>query len=105
VCGRYRWKKYAISLEHSLPDAEAKGKFDLDCETATSGRIGFSNGANASRKGVELVDADFDSSNDLQIAYRLRYSDLSAFTHSFSRWTGKSPSTVRIEMLPRATSL
>lgn len=40
-----------------------------------------------------------------QIAYRLGYSDLSAFTHSFSRWTGKSPSTFRIEMLSRPASI
>jgi len=40
-----------------------------------------------------------------QIAHRLGYSDLSAFTHSFCRWTGKSPSTFRIEMLANRTSV
>lgn len=39
-----------------------------------------------------------------QIAYRLGYSDLSAFTHSFCRWTGKSPSVFRIEMLSKPAS-
>lgn len=34
-----------------------------------------------------------------QIAERLGYSDLSAFSHSFYRWTGKSPSTFRGEIL------
>jgi AraC-like DNA-binding protein len=40
-----------------------------------------------------------------QIAERLGYSDLSAFTHAFCRWTGKSPSTFRIEMLSQSASL
>lgn len=40
-----------------------------------------------------------------EIAYRLGYSDLSAFTHAFSRWTGKSPSVYRIEMLLQSASL
>lgn len=35
-----------------------------------------------------------------QVAYRLGYSDLSAFTHSFMRWTGKSPSRFRSDMRP-----
>jgi AraC-like DNA-binding protein len=35
-----------------------------------------------------------------QIADRLGYSELSAFSHAFCRWTGKSPSAFRIEMLP-----
>lgn len=39
-----------------------------------------------------------------QIAERLGYSDLSAFTHAYSRWTGKSPSASRIEMLSRVSS-
>lgn len=33
-----------------------------------------------------------------QIAYRLGYSDLSAFSHSFYRWTGKSPSAFRMDI-------
>ncbi len=40
-----------------------------------------------------------------QIAERLGYSDPSAFTHAFCRWTGKSPSLFRIEMLSQASSL
>jgi len=36
-----------------------------------------------------------------QIADRLGYSDLTAFSHSFNRWTGKSPSALRIEMHSR----
>lgn len=40
-----------------------------------------------------------------EIAYRLGYSDPSAFTHAFCRWTGKSPSTFRIEMLSRSASV
>lgn len=40
-----------------------------------------------------------------QISERLGYSDLSAFTHAFCRWTGKSPSTFRIEMLSQSASL
>ncbi len=39
-----------------------------------------------------------------QIAHRLGYSDLSAFTHAFIRWTGKSPSSFRIEMLSQPAS-
>jgi len=39
-----------------------------------------------------------------QIADRLGYSDLSAFSHSFNRWTGKSPSAFRIEMLSQLDS-
>ena len=35
------------------------------------------------------------------IAERLGYSDLSAFSHAFYRWTGKSPSAFRSEMLAR----
>lgn len=40
-----------------------------------------------------------------QIAERLGYSDLSAFTHAFCRWTGKSPSTFRIEVLSQSAPL
>ena len=40
-----------------------------------------------------------------QIAERLGYSDPSAFTHAFCRWTGKSPSLFRIEMLSQSSSL
>lgn len=36
-----------------------------------------------------------------QIADRLGYSGLSAFSHTFYRWTGKSPSEFRNEMLAR----
>lgn len=39
-----------------------------------------------------------------QIAGRLGYSELPAFSHAFYRWTGKSPSAYRIEMLSRSTS-
>lgn len=34
-----------------------------------------------------------------EVARRLGYSDSTAFTHSFTRWTGKSPSARRIELL------
>ena len=37
-----------------------------------------------------------------EIADRLGYSDLSAFSHSFNRWTGKSPSDFRLEMRSQA---
>ncbi|TJY58388.1 AraC family transcriptional regulator [Sinimarinibacterium sp. CAU 1509] len=36
-----------------------------------------------------------------QIAYRLGYADLSSFTHSFKRWTGKTPSELRQASLER----
>lgn len=41
-----------------------------------------------------------------EIAHRLGYSDLSAFTHAFNRWTGRSPSTFRreLESHPAASS-
>ena len=39
-----------------------------------------------------------------QIAYRLGYSDLSAFSHTFYRWTGKSPSAFRTELRSRRES-
>lgn len=35
------------------------------------------------------------------ISHRLGYSELSAFTHAFIRWTGKSPSAYRIDLLSR----
>lgn len=39
-----------------------------------------------------------------KIAGRLGYSELPAFSHAFYRWTGKSPSTYRLEMLARRAS-
>ncbi len=36
-----------------------------------------------------------------QIADRLGYSDLPAFSHAFCRWTGKSPSAYRVELRSR----
>jgi AraC-like DNA-binding protein len=34
-----------------------------------------------------------------RITYLLGYSDLSAFTRAFRRWTGRTPSTWRAELL------
>jgi AraC-like DNA-binding protein len=39
-----------------------------------------------------------------EIAHRLGYSDLSAFTHAFNRWTGCSPSRFRRELESRASA-
>lgn len=39
-----------------------------------------------------------------QVADRLGYGDLSAFSHAFCRWTGKSPSAFRIDMHARGSS-
>lgn len=40
-----------------------------------------------------------------QIAARLGYSDLSAFSHAFYRWTGKRPSAFRVEEPSRGESV
>lgn len=41
-----------------------------------------------------LVNSDLDLA---EIAYRLGYSEVSAFDHAFKRWTGTPPSTWRDE--------
>lgn len=40
----------------------------------------------------------------VQVAHRLGYADPAVFSHAFTRWTGKSPSTYRNELFKRANS-
>jgi AraC-like DNA-binding protein len=39
-----------------------------------------------------------------QIAWLLGYREVSAFTHAFKRWTGKTPREVRFGMAPEPGS-
>lgn len=52
---------------------------------------------------IECTSALLPNTSLSQIAERLGYSDLSAFSHAFFRWTGRTPSAYRSELLSRGS--